>query len=275
MTGAAFGLDGKGALVLGGGQGMGEATAMALARAGCRVAVFDYELERADRIAAQIKAEGGVAFALQGDALDDSALRAVIADANSRLGGIDVMASIIGMAAWSPLSEMTTETWDQDHRRNLRYFFVAAQAVAQHMIAHGRGGAMVCIGSVDGVRSAPFHGAYGAAKAGLIHLMKTMAFEWAPSGIRVNCVTPGSIISPRIPLLEPELEREKSAGIPMGERGTAEDIAKSALFFLSDLARYVSGQNLAVDGALLTSPLFDYGKILGEAPGGGTLGLTK
>jgi len=61
----------------------------------------------------------------------------------------------------------------------------------------------------------------------------------------------------------------------MGERGTAEDIAKSALFFLSDLARYVSGQNLAVDGALLTSPLFDYGKILGEAPGGGTLGLTK
>jgi NAD(P)-dependent dehydrogenase (short-subunit alcohol dehydrogenase family) len=273
MTETAFGLQGKGALVLGGGQGMGEATAMALARAGCRVAVFDYELERADRIVAQIEAEGGSAFSLHGDALDDSVLRTAIADADVKLGGIDVMASIIGMAAWSPLVEMATETWDLDHRRNLRYVFVAAQAVAQHMIDRGRGGAMVCIGSVDGIRSAPYHGAYGAAKAGLIHLVKTMAFEWASSGIRVNCVTPGSIVSPRIPLREPMLEREMVTGIPMGERGSAEDIAKAALFFLSDLARYVSGQNLAIDGGLLTGPLFDYGRPMSETGKGGTIGM--
>lgn len=275
MTGNAFGLDAKGALVLGGGQGMGEATAIALARAGCRVAVLDYELERASKVVSRIEADGGTAIALQGDALDDAALRAVIADADAWLDGIDVMASIIGMAGWSRLSDMTAETWDLDHRRNLRYFFVAAQAVAQHMSAHGRGGAMVCVGSVDGIRSAPYHASYGAAKAGLIHLMKTMAFEWAPSGIRVNCVSPGSIVSPRIPLREAEREREMSAGIPMGGRGSAEDIAKAALFFLSDLARYVTGQNLVVDGGLLTGSLFDYSKRLSEASTGGTLGIPK
>jgi len=103
--------------------------------------------------------------------------------------------------------------------------------------------------------------------------VKTMAFEWASSGIRVNCVTPGSIVSPRIPLREPMLEREMVTGIPMGERGSAEDIAKAALFFLSDLARYVSGQNLAIDGGLLTGPLFDYGKPMSETGKGGTIGM--
>jgi len=147
--------------------------------------------------------------------------------------------------------------------------------VAQRMIASGKGGAMVCIGSVDGIRTAPYHAAYGAAKAGLIHLMKTMALEWAPKGIRLNCVTPGSIISPRIPLREPEREREMCDAIPMGARGTAEDIASAALFFLSDLARYVSGQNLAVDGALLTGSLFDYAARAADVSSGGTLGMSN
>ena len=273
MTAITFGLESKGALVLGGGQGMGEATAMALARAGCRVAVFDFELERAQSVVAKIEAEGGTAAAIQGDALSDEALRAAIKSADAAIGGIDVMASIIGMAAWSRLTDMTTETWDLDQRRNLRYFFIAAQTVANLMIERGKPGAMVCIGSVDGMRSAPYHASYGAAKAGLIHLMQTMAFEWAEHGIRVNCVTPGSIVSPRVPRGDPARDRSLAEGIPAGDRGEKEDIANAALFFLSDLARYVSGQNLAVDGALLTRSLFDYSARMAELPSGGTMGM--
>jgi len=135
---------------------------------------------------------------------------------------------------------------------------------------------MVCVASVDGMRTAPFHASYGAAKAGLIHLMQSMAFEWAPHGIRVNCVTPGSIISPRVPFQEdPERERLFAEGIPMGRRGKAEDIANAALFFLSDLANYVTGQNMPVDGGLLSRSLFDSSKTAALVSGGGTLGLTR
>lgn len=261
--------------MLGGGQGMGEASALALSRAGCRVAVFDNELDRASAVVARIASEGGDATAIHGDALDDDALRSAIAKADDALGGIDVMVSIIGMAGWSPLADMTAETWDLDHRRNLRYFFIAAQAVAKLMIASGRPGAMVCIGSVDGMRSAPFHASYGAAKAGLIHLMQTMAFEWAPHAIRLNCVSPGSIVSPRIPRNDPERERSLAAPIPMGGRGEAEDIANAALFFLSDMAKYVTGQNLTVDGGLLTRSLYDYSQQMAELSSGGTFGFSQ
>jgi len=276
MSVSAFGLESKGALVLGAGQGMGEATALALSRAGCRVALFDYELDRAARVASQIESEGGTAMAIQGDALNDEELRGAIAKADEILGGIDVMASIIGMAAWSTIVDMTGETWDLDHRRNLRYFFIAAQAVAKAMMARGKAGAMVCVASVDGMRTAPFHASYGAAKAGLIHLMQSMAFEWAPHGIRVNSVTPGSIISPRIPFQkDPERERLFAEGIPMGRRGEAEDIANAALFFLSDLAKYVTGQNMPVDGGLLSRSLYDYSKQAALVSSGGTFGLTR
>ena len=275
MGDSIFGLESRGALVLGGGQGMGEATALALAGAGCRVAVFDFEFERAERVVARIHAEGGRALAVQGDALNGDSLRQAIARAHDGLGGISIMASIIGMAAWSSLTEMTEEIWDLDQGRNLRYFFIAAQAVAKLMIASGEPGSIVSIGSVDGVRSAPFHASYGAAKAGLIHLVQTMAYEWASHGIRVNCVTPGSIVSPRVPRDDPERERSLTAGIPMGSRGTADDIANAALFLLSDMARYVTGQNLAIDGGLLTRSLFDYSQRMAEVPSGGTMGMSN
>ena len=176
---------------------------------------------------ARIHAEGVRATAIQGDALDGDSLRQAIARAHDELGGMSVMASIIGMAAWSPLTDMTEELWDLNQRRNLRYFFIAAQAVVKLMIASDEPGSIVSIGSVDGLRSAPFHAAYGAAKAGLIHLVQTLAYGWAAHGIRVNCVTPGSIVSPRIPRDDPERERSLTAGFPMGSRATAKAASAS------------------------------------------------
>ena len=252
-----FGLEGKRILVLGGGQGMGEATVRLIAAHGAPVAVVDREIERADSVVAEVTARGGTARAFSFDVLNDDALVAGIAGVEADFGPIDGMATIIGMAAWGLLVDIDMATWDQDHARNLRYFFLAAREVARSLMARRATGSIVCVGSVDGMRSAPNHGSYGAAKAGLVNLVATMAAEWSPYGIRANVVAPGPIVTPRIPFTGAENERKMMTGVPMHRRGTVEDIAKAILYFLSDMSPYVTGQTLAVDGgALSTNPFF-------------------
>jgi NAD(P)-dependent dehydrogenase (short-subunit alcohol dehydrogenase family) len=246
-----FGLEGKRILVLGGGQGMGEATVRLLASLGCHVAIADRELDRAERVAAEV---GGLVKTLPiaVDVLDDAALVAAVGRAERELGPLDGMATVIGMAGWGSLLEMGYEAWDTDHRRNLRYFFVAAQAVARLLKARGAPGSIVCVSSIDGARSAPFHASYGAAKAGLMNLVKTMAVEWSAYGIRANVVAPGAIITPRIPHLG-DAEAGAFERVPMLRRGMVDEIAKAIVFMLSDLASYITGQTLAVDGGLLAA----------------------
>jgi NAD(P)-dependent dehydrogenase (short-subunit alcohol dehydrogenase family) len=274
MDRSLFGLEGRNALVLGGGQGMGESTSLLLARVGANVAVLDVEPERAERVAAEVRQKGSKALALQADALDTAALRDAIARADRELGGLDAMASIIGMAAWAPSLEMSEETWDLDHRRNLRYFFFAAQTAARCMIARG-GGAIVGVASMDGIRSAHGHASYGAAKAGLINLSKTLASELSEHRIRINIVAPGTIATPRIPLGTPEHEKPMWTGTPMQRRGTTDEIGKAILFFLSDLSSFVTGQTLAVDGGYLASHVIDYAKFTRAMRPGGTMGQAR
>ena len=250
-----LGFDGKRILVLGGGLGIGEATVRLVASEGAHVAVVDREIERANTVADQVVALGGTATAFCIDVLDDDALVAGLAKIEREFGPLDGMATVIGMAAWGSLIDMDIATWDEDQKRNLRYFFLAAREVARNMIARRATGSIVCVGSVNGMRSAPHHGAYGAAKAGLINLVSTMATEWSPFGVRVNVVAPGPIVTPRIPHTGDEGERKMMVNVPMHRRGNVDDIAKAIAFFLSDLSPYVTGQTLAVDGgSLATNP---------------------
>src|SRR5262249_32623810 len=116
-------------------------------------------------------------------------------------------------------------------------------------LAQGTGGAIVSVASVSGLSAAPLHGAYGAAKAGLISLTKTLAVELAASGIRVNAVAPGAIATPRaLAMTSPERRAESARAIPMGRWGEPEEIAKAVTFLASDLASYITGQTLVVDG---------------------------
>ena len=273
MSNSIFGLEGKSALVIGGGQGMGESTVMQLVNAGCNVAVLDLEMSRAEAVAAKVKAAGRKSMAISVNVLDDAALKDAIAKVDKEMGGLDAMASIIGMAGWSRLVDMTEASWDMDQNRNLRYFFIAAREVAKSMMARKRPGSIVCITSIDGVRSAPYHASYGAAKAGLISLVKSMSIEWGEAGIRVNAVAPGAIVTPRIPLRPGEMERAMTKGVPMARRGTTDDIGKAALFFLSAQSSYVTGQTLAVDGGYLAASLLDYAAIINSMEPGGTLGV--
>ena len=265
-----FGVEGKRFLVLGGGQGMGEATARLLVSLGAGVALLDLELERAERVADALRSDGGEAFAVAADVTDEVATEAAIDRIEREFGPLDGMVTVIGMAGWGTILEMTAETWDRDHQRNLRYFFFAAREVARRLIARGSPGTIVCVASVDGIRSAPNHASYGAAKAGLINLTKTMATEWAQYGIRVNCVAPGGIVTPRIPLGDPEREALGMARVPMKRRGTVGDIAKAAVFFLSEMSPYVTGQTLAVDGGYTAAGGFSDNAVV---PAGGTIGL--
>jgi NAD(P)-dependent dehydrogenase (short-subunit alcohol dehydrogenase family) len=249
-----FGLTDKVALVVGGGRGMGESTALRLAEAGCHVAVADIAAERAEAVAERVRSLGRRAAAVVADAMDEATAGPSIAQVERELGGLDVMASIIGQAEWSSVLDMTPQTWDLDHRRNLRCFFFYAQAAARSMVRRRCRGAITAVASVSGIQSAPTHAAYGAAKAGVMNLVRTMAVELAEHDIRVNAVAPGHIDTPRI--LDGKSEAELAARrgqirgtlVPFRRAGQTTDIANAILFLSSDLAGYVTGQTLGVDG---------------------------
>jgi NAD(P)-dependent dehydrogenase (short-subunit alcohol dehydrogenase family) len=260
-----FGLTGKKALIVGGGQGMGEASAKFLARAGCDVALVDLVAERADNVARTVSELGVKAVTIVGDVLDDAQIPRVVAEAEEKLGGLDRVITIVGAATFRSLMDTTAEVWDEQMHRNLRYFFLIAKEAAGVMIRRGTGGRIVGIASVDGQRAAPMRGAYGAAKAGLISAVRTMAVEWAPHDIAVNAIAPGHIVTPRLYDTSQRQERYSNSLLPARRRGTTDDIGKAALFLLSDLASYVNGTTLDVDGGLLVANLFP-----GDLPGRNT-----
>jgi NAD(P)-dependent dehydrogenase (short-subunit alcohol dehydrogenase family) len=265
-----FGLEGKHIMVIGGGQGMGEATVRLLASLGCNVAIVDVDIARAEHVAREVRKDGLSVYPTSFNATIEAEVVEGIARIEREFAPLDGMATIVGMAAWAQVVDMTCETWDLDHNRNLRHFFLAAREVARSLLKRGASGSIVAVASVDGIISAPNHASYGAAKAGLINLAKTMAVEWGDNGIRVNIVAPGGIVTPRLPVTNPAAERESMALLPMRRRGTVDDIAKAIAFFLSDLSPYVTGQTLAVDGGYTATGVF---RSSPAVPPGTTLGV--
>ena len=260
MTKALFGLEGKNVIILGGGYGMGEATANLLADLGANVAVLDIIPERAERVAADVTKKGVKGLAVIADVLDDEQLLAGIARAQQDLGPLDRMVSIVGMAYMGSAIDLDMDQWDADHRRNLRYVFLAARELARGLIARGAPGAIARVASVDAIRASTNHAGYGAAKAGLVSLAQSLSGEWAPYGIRFNIVAPGGIVTPRAPLGEAAKEAAAMRPIPMRKRGSVQDIANGLVFLLSDMAAYVTGHTLAVDGGYTAIGPLDYDK---------------
>lgn len=243
-----LGLAGRNALVAGAGQGIGRATVLALAGAGARVACLELHEGRRAEIVAVVEQAGGVAVPLGGDLRRRDDVEAAVAATVESLGSIDVAVDIVGEARWNPVLELTDDDWDQSFDLVLRHVFFLAQAAGRRMVDQG-GGALVSVASVSGLFAAPFHAAYGAAKAGLVALTKTLAVELAPHGVRVNAVAPGAVRTPRVlERLSPEREAESSRSIPLGRMAEPDDIARVALFLASDLAGYVTGQTVVADG---------------------------
>jgi 3-oxoacyl-[acyl-carrier protein] reductase len=248
-------LDGKAALVVGGGRGIGRAVSFVLGSAGADVAVVDLEGERAHDVTGELRDRGVRAFALVGDVRDAKEVERIVGSAREQLGGIDVLVTVVGgqhaYATWQPTHQWTDDEWDLVVGVNLRYVFLVARAVIRVMLEQGRGGSIVSVGSVSGMAGAPNHSAYGASKAGVIHFAKSLALEYGRSGIRVNVVSPGVARTPATAgALTPEQDAAMAEKIPLQRVGTPDDIANAVLFFASPLAGYVTGQVLAVDGGV-------------------------
>ena len=246
-----FGLEGKRAFVAGGGQGIGRSCALLLARAGCDVAVLDLEPERAREVAKEIEAEGRRGVAVAGNALDLADAARVVGEAAEALGGLDVCHNIIGLASWQSFLELEQETWETDILGNLTHHFYIAQPAARIMVEQGTGGAIAMVGSVSGLFAAPDHGAYGAAKSGIYGFVKTLAQELSEHRIRVNCVAPGSVRTPRIIAMQ-ERGEAPSQKADLERMCECDDIGAAMLFLCSDLARKVTGQTLVVDAGVTT-----------------------
>ena len=237
-------LDGHRAVVLGAGQGIGRQGAHALAAVGARVACVDLDGDLAADIATEVDG-----LAVVGDATRRVDIERIFAEAISGLGGLDAIVDIIGMARYAALVDLTDEDWDWHHDIVLRHAFYTMQLGGRALGA--RGGSMVFVASVSGITSAPQHAAYGAAKAGLMSLVRTAATELGPQGVRVNAVAPGVVWTPRVSkyLGDEGLERNR-ANTPLRRVAQPADIAAAILFLVCDLSSYVTGQTLVVDGGV-------------------------
>lgn len=260
-----LGLTGKVAIVWGGGYGMGERTSIRLAEAGCHVAVVDLVAERAEAVAAELAAGGTKSVAISADVTDVESVDAALAKAEAALGPVDVMATVIGLGVWGQILDQSMDQFHEAIKINLTSFWNPARAVARSLIRNGKPGAIACVSSVSGLTAAPNHAGYGAAKAGMINLVRTMANEWGPHGIRVNAAMPGAANTPRLKMTEEALAAFGNK-LPLGRPAEPDELAKALVFLVSDLASYVTGHNLHVDGGWTSVFLMQqgFGPVEGE-----------
>ncbi|MFP8905101.1 SDR family NAD(P)-dependent oxidoreductase [Streptomyces atacamensis] len=249
-------LTGYAALVTGAGRGIGAAVCRRLAAEGARVLVTDIDGESAERTAREVAEAGGQACHTVCDVGDDDSVRAAVAHAVERFGGLDVLVNnAYGIHSEPPLFEDISEAeWQRGLDLTLTGAFRCIRAALPHLAAApDRRGAVVCVGSVNGERDFGGH-AYSAAKAGLASLTRTLAGHAAPRGVRVNLVAPGTVATQAWEGRDGLLERA-AREYPLGRVGRPEDIAAAVAFLASADASWITGLTLPVDGGLLISNL--------------------
>jgi 3-oxoacyl-[acyl-carrier protein] reductase len=247
-------LDGRIVVVSGAaGGGIGTTIARLVARAGATVVAVSRSRENLDRHIGPLVEEGLSVVPVAADAATDAGVAAALDEARRTKGELHGLVNVAGGAApstWMHSSRVTRSDWRALFTQNLETMFFMSQAFAAELKAQGRPGSIVSISSISGMNTAPFHVAYGAAKAAVVAVTRTMAVELGLDGIRVNAVAPGPTETPasRVYVGE-DTERDRRA-IAMGRQGQPEEQAGAILFLLSDLSSYITGQTILVDGGL-------------------------
>lgn len=242
-----FNLGGRTALVTGGASGIGAATARLLHELGAKVVIADINAQAAE---AALE-ETGAAFHVSGDVADAESVERMVDEIHARLGRIDLVFNSAGIGDdLLPVHSQEPARWQRVVDVNLRGTYLVCRAAGQEMLERGSG-SIVNVSSIVGLGAFPGRSAYGVAKAGVIHLTKTLACEWGPKGVRVNCIAPAYTKTPMVrSLLERKIfdpatiERRT----PLGRLAEQEEMARAAAFLLSDWASYITGAVLPVDG---------------------------
>jgi NAD(P)-dependent dehydrogenase (short-subunit alcohol dehydrogenase family) len=242
-------LDGRCAVVTGGGRGFGERIAEQLAGLGATVAVLDVDLEAAERTAASV---GGLA--VRCDVGDEASVREAFARVRSELGPVDALVNNAGIASFTPFLQSSEEEFDTVFRVDYTSMFLTCREVVPAMLER-RHGRIVNLSSVAGKRGGGFLGTavYSSAKAGVLGFTKALAKEVGHAGVTVNAVAPGAMDTEMTKVLrdDHELLAKVEATIPLGRRGTIEDVADAVVFLCSDAAAYVTGETIVVDGGVV------------------------
>lgn len=236
-----------------GGGGIGTTVTRLTAEAGATVIAVSRSQDNLDTHVAPLAEKGLSVVPVAADAATDEGIAAVLDVARQTEGRLYGLVNVAGGAApstWMPSTRVSRRDWRDLFAANLETMFFMSQAVAAEIRAQGNPGSIVSVSSISGMNSAPFHVAYGTAKAAIVAATRTMAVELAADGIRVNAVAPGvTETAASATYVDADPDRDQRA-IAMGRRGTPEEQAGAILFLLSDLAGYVTGQTLLVDGGL-------------------------
>lgn len=244
-----FGLEGKVALVTGASRGIGQVVARGLASAGAIVAIIG--LSKADDTVQMIKEDGGQAYFLIADVTDETQVDEAIAEVVRQSGKIDVLFNNAGICLHKTTLEATVEEWRKVLDVNLTGEYIVARAVGRHMIEQGIRGSMINMASMSGtiVNIPQWQASYNASKAGVMHLTKSLAIEWADYGIRVNSLSPGYIATPMAANVRQELKDAWLPRMPLHRMGNPEELVGAVIYLASEASTYTTGHDLIVDGA--------------------------
>ncbi|HNS32913.1 MAG TPA: SDR family oxidoreductase [bacterium] len=241
-----FSLKGKNAMVTGSGQGLGKAFALTLAEAGANIAVIDIDMDKANRTADEIGKSGHKSIAIEADVSAIEDINRAVEKVVSEFGKLDIAVNNAGVSP--PIKDsvdISAEIWDKTMGVNLRGLFFCAQAEAKAMMPN-RYGKIINIASICGHIVWPkFQAVYSISKAGVIHLTRCLAVEWAPHGIRVNSISPGVTMTPDLFPDVPPIFLRKA---PLGKTANVEDIASAVLYLASSGSDFMVGQDMVLDG---------------------------
>jgi NAD(P)-dependent dehydrogenase (short-subunit alcohol dehydrogenase family) len=242
-------LSGHVALVTGGASGIGRATCQVMAACGAAIAVLDRDGDGALQCTDALRRDGATSMAVHGDVRDEAQVEAAVQQARGELGPVTVLVNNAGGTFITPSLEISLNGFDALVRENLHSAFLCSRTVARAARDAGHGASIVNVSSCAGEVASPGAMAYGAAKAGMISMTRTLSSEWAALGIRVNCVAPDFIDTEGVRELLPESRRGSlRKAIPAGRMGTAMDVAWVIAFLACDLAAFVTGQTIDIDG---------------------------
>ena len=250
MTQQLFSLAGKKALVTGASRGIGQVIAVAFAQAGADVALVARSADGLAATAKEVRDLGHQAVEIPADLTGQETAAAVVTEAIDRLGHLDVVVNNAGGSSFMvPFLDLRLSGWDKVLRLNLDATMRICQAAGAHMTARG-GGSVINIASVAGLAAAPFLAPYGAAKAAVVSLTKTLASEWGRTGVRVNALCPGWTATDlnRVLWDSPDGGQATIASVPMGRWAKPEEMAGPAIFLASEASSFMTGQVLVIDG---------------------------